>query len=140
MEKWKDIKGYEGKYQVSDQGNVKSLDRFEKTKIRGTMTERKRKGSILKKWKRSNYFLVDLWKDGKRDIRSVHILVFETFSGKIEKGFFIHHKDENKENNTLENLEKVSVLEHNRIHHAGRPSWNKGKHTGNQYTRLKNGR
>lgn len=138
MEFWAEIKGYEGVYCVSSKGKVKHLASIHKTKIRGTECQRKTKEKILKPWKRSNYFLVDLWKNGERDIRSIHILVFEAFKTKVKKGNFVHHKDGNKENNSIENLEEMSVLEHNRKHHVGKPSWNKGLHTGNQYTRRKN--
>lgn len=128
MEIWKDIKGYEGKYQVSNRGRVKSLQRKKECRVNGgtiaviTVPER-----ILKQWRRSNYLLVDLWDNKKRDVRSVHHLVFEAFIGKIEESMMIHHKDENKFNNSVENLEMLSCQTHNRIHHCGRPSWNKGK-------------
>ena len=125
---WKDIKGYEGKYQVSNLGRVKSVKRKRFSRVQGgtiavmTVPER-----ILKQWKRSTYLLVDLWKNTKRDVRSVHWLVYEAFVGKIKKGMMIHHKDENKYNNTPENLKMVSCLTHNRIHFCGKAPWNKGK-------------
>lgn len=111
---WKDIKDYEGVYQVSNFGNVKSF---------------KKKEHILKQWKRSSYFLVDLWKNGKRDIRTIHHLVYETFNNRQTGGFFIHHKDENKDNNRLDNLELMTYQEHNQYHHGGKPAWNKGMKT-----------
>ena len=130
MEVWKDILGYSGKYQVSNKGNVKSVARKRTCRVNGgTIAEMKVPEKILKKWKRSCYFLVDLWNGSKRDTRSVHILVYEAFVGKIKKGMMIHHKDENKLNNDVENLEMLSCLTHNRIHHGGKPSWNKGKKT-----------
>ena len=125
-EVWKDIKGYEGLYQVSNLGRVKSLARKHILRIWGKDCLRKQPERILKQWKRSSYLLVDLWKDGKRDVQSVHHLVFNTFNGENVGDFFIHHKDENKFNNNLDNLELMSVLEHNRLHHGGKPSWNKG--------------
>jgi hypothetical protein len=111
---WKDIKDYEGLYQVSNLGKIKSF---------------KKKEHILKQWKRSSYFLVDLWKNGKRDIRSVHHLVYETFHNRQIGGFFIHHKDENKDNNRLDNLELMTYQKHNQYHHGGKPAWNKGLKT-----------
>lgn len=60
-------------------------------------------------------------------MKSVHVLVYQAFIGEIKKGNFIHHKDGNKFNNTPENLEEMSVLDHNRKHHIGRKAWNKGK-------------
>lgn len=123
---WKDIKGYEGLYQVSNFGRVKSLARKHILRIWGKDCLRKQPERILKQWKRSSYLLVDLWKDGKRDVQAVHHLVFNAFNGENVGDCFIHHKDENKFNNNIENLELMSVLEHNRLHHGGKPSWNKG--------------
>ena len=125
-EVWRDIKGYEGLYQVSNLGRVKSLARKHILRIWGKDCLRKQPERILKQWKRSSYLLVDLWKDGKRDIRSVHHLVFDAFSSEDVGNYLIHHKDGNKLNNSIENLELISVLEHNRIHHCGQPAWNKG--------------
>lgn len=125
---WKDIKGYEGKYQVSNFGRVKSVKRKRECMVNGgTIAIMTVPEKILKQWKRSTYLLVDLWNESKRDIRSVHYLVYEAFVGDIQDGMMIHHKDENKYNNKPENLEMVSCLTHNRIHHCGKPSWNKGK-------------
>lgn len=124
---WKDIAGYEGKYQVSNKGRVKSIARKRECRVKGgSIAIMNIPEKILKQWKRNTYLLVDLWKNNKRDIRTVHYLVYEAFIGKIKDGMLIHHKDEDKYNNVLENLEMVSYLTHNRIHHAGKPSWNKG--------------
>lgn len=124
---WKDIKGYEGRYQVSDDGQIKSCEHFHKTHIKGKETLRHRKEQLLKQWKRSKYLLVDLWNNGIRDIRSVHVLVYETFKGPIPEGHMIHHIDSNKLNNCVDNLTTMTVLEHNKHHHNGQEPWNKGK-------------
>ena len=123
---WKDIKDYEGVYQVSNFGQVKSLARKHKTKINGTEVLRKQSEHILKQWKRSSYFLVDLWKNGKRDIRSIHHLVYETFNNRQIGGFLVHHKDENKYNNCVDNLELMTYQEHNQHHFCGKTGWKKG--------------
>ena len=126
-ELWKDIEWFGGKYQISNMGNVKSLKRERKCRVNGgTIAIMTIPEKFLKKWKRSSYFLVDLWIDGKRNIKTVHELVYKTFVGEVPDGYQIHHKDENKENNCVDNLVCVSCLDHNRIHHAGKPSWNKG--------------
>ena len=128
MEIWKDIKGYEGKYKVSNKGQVKSVERKRLCRVNGgTIAIMKVPERILKQWKRSTYLLVDLWNEKKRDIRSVHYLVYEAFVGEIKKNMILHHKDENKYNNTPENLVMMSCQTHNKIHHSGKPSWNKGK-------------
>ena len=126
---WKDIAGYEGRYKVSNTGLVKSCEHYHPVIIKGTPCLRHRKEQLLKQWKRSNYLLVDLWRDSERDVRSIHILVWEAFNGYITETFIIHHKDENKFNNNIENLQIISILEHNRLHHGNKPSWNKGKKT-----------
>lgn len=124
---WKDIKGYESKYQVSDTGLVRSLERTRTCIVKGGKEAIMRiPARVLKQWKRSAYYLVDLWNESKRDVRSVHVLVYEAFKGPIKEGFYIHHKDENKFNNHISNLEMVSCQAHNRIHHAGKAPWNKG--------------
>lgn len=117
MEIWKDIIGYEGKYQVSNLGRVKSLERKRSCRIKGgkiaimIVPEK-----ILKQWKRSRYLLVDLWNEKKRDVRSVHVLVYEAFVGKIKEGMVIHHKDRNRFNNDVENLIIMGVVEHAKWH------------------------
>lgn len=99
MEIWKDIIGYEGRYKVSNLGNVLSLD-----------FKHKKKSKLLKKGKfESGYLRVCLYKNGKRKLLRVHRLVYEAFVGDIPDGMTINHKDENKENNCLENLELLTV-------------------------------
>lgn len=128
MEIWQDIRGYEGKYQVSNLGRVKSVKRKRNCRVNGgTIAVMNVPERILKQWKRQTYLLVDLWKDKKRDVRSVHIIVYEAFVGKIGKNMTIHHKDRNKYNNIPENLEMLTCQTHNRLHHLGRTPWNKGK-------------
>lgn len=51
--------------------------------------------------------------------KGLHRLVWETFKGKIEEGYQIHHIDENKENNSLDNLKCESSTEHQRKHKLG---------------------
>lgn len=114
--KWRDIAGYEGRYQVSNTGLVKSCEHYHPTMIKGKYVLRHRKEQLLKQWKRSKYLLVDLWSDGERDVRSVHILVYEAFKGTIPKGYQIHHKDKNRFNNCIKNLECLTPSEHIRIH------------------------
>ena len=125
---WRDVRGYEGLYQVSDTGLVKSCERFHNTFVKGTSTSRHQSEKILKPWRRSSYLLVDLWKNGKRDVRSIHVLVYETFKENITEDEVIHHIDFNKFNNNLDNLQKMSYTEHNLLHAKDREPWNKGLH------------
>ena len=98
---WKDIEefeGYEGLYKVSNRGNVKSLN------YRHTGKER-----ILKTRKTSDgYLLVNLYKDGKMKTYYVHQLVATAFCENPEGYTEVNHKDENKENNCIDNLEWCS--------------------------------
>lgn len=99
---WKDIEGYEGLYQVSNFGRVRSLDRVEPYRNGGT---RKRKGNmkILHKNK-DEYVIITLCKCSKHKTFTVHKLVWTSFVGPIPEGYEINHKDERPENNRLDNL------------------------------------
>lgn len=104
MEVWKDIKGYEGRYQVSNMGRVKSLN-----------YHRERKEKLLNPSEDSyGYLIVLLYKDGKRKLAKVHRLVAETFLNNPDNLPSINHKDENKKNNCANNLEYCSIGYNNR--------------------------
>lgn len=95
IEIWKDIPNYEGLYQVSNWGQVKSLS-YNKTG----------KEKIMKPSKDKNGYLhVNLYKDGKRKSFLVHRLVAMTFIPNLENLPIINHKDEDKQNNHVDNLE-----------------------------------
>ena len=98
MEIWKDIKGYEGLYQISNLGNVKSL----KNKIY-------LKPSIHKK----GYLHCGLSKKGKRKQCFIHRLVAETFIDNPYKLPCVNHKDCNPKNNKIENLEWCTYKDNN---------------------------
>ena len=105
MEVWKDIKGYEGVYQVSNQGRVRSLDRL-------NSAGKRMKGSIRRQSKNSNgYLYVNLCLNGKSFNCSVHRLVAITFIPNPDNKYTVNHKNENKEDNRVENLEWMSLQE-----------------------------
>jgi hypothetical protein len=102
MEKWKDITGYEGLYQVSDQGRVRSLDRKVKSKGSGSYL---RKGQLIKpKMRRDGYPSVGLRADGGRKFFLVHRLVLEAFVGVRPEGMEARHLNDVKSDARLENL------------------------------------
>ena len=106
-EEWRDINGYEGLYQVSDQGRVKSLERTDS--LGRTVKER-----ILKPgMDRGGYLLVVLCAGGKPKTLNVHRLVCEAFHENPENKPCVNHIDENKTNNAASNLEWSTYEENN---------------------------
>lgn len=100
-EEWRDIKGYEGLYQISSKGQVKSLAR--PCKGFGDYYAKER----IKKISRDGvgYCRVALSKNGKKKHILVHRLVAKAFIPNPDNLPEVNHKDENKENNYVDNLE-----------------------------------
>ena len=93
MEEWKDIAGYEGKYQVSNLGRVKSFYKNKYGKIRKLKTDK------------YGYKRINLSKDGKGKTYLVHRLVAEVFIPNPNNYPEVNHIDEDKTNNCIDNLE-----------------------------------
>jgi len=103
MEIWKDIKGYEGKYQVSNFGRVKSVERF-RVGNKGAKTlvpERIRIQSV----KSNGYNEVTLWSNAKNINAKVHRLVAVAFIDNSDNKPTVNHKNGIKTDNRVENLE-----------------------------------
>lgn len=113
MEKWKEIKGYEGLYQVSNEGRVRSVERFVEYLVKGKYpAKRLFPSTILKTHINNNgYELVDLHYKGEKDKRSVHRLVAETFIPNLEKKPTVNHKNHVRTDNRVENLEWATYPE-----------------------------
>lgn len=103
---WKPIIGFEGLYEVSNMGRVKSLHYWGGNRV-----------SIMKPKKNERYVSIMLCKNGIHKTKLVHRLVYEAFVATLPKYkrtgcgndiYVINHKDENKHNNRLENLELVT--------------------------------
>lgn len=111
MELWKDVKGYEGLYQVSNYGNVRSVTRKREVseKKRDRCYEAMVQGTERKKFVRGEYLTVVLSKNSKKSSFSVHRLVAEAFIPNPYNLPQVNHKDENKLNNNAENLEWVTA-------------------------------
>ena len=113
IEEWKDIKGYEGLYQVSDWGNVKSLPRLSKrtsSRHRGTsilIEERIIKQSL----QTSGYRVVGLNKDGKNKQFQVHRLVAEAFIPNPDDKPEIDHINTIRTDNRVENIRWCTHIE-----------------------------
>lgn len=116
MEIWKDIKGYEGVYQVSSLGRVKSLDRISYNPRYG---ECKLKGQMLKACPNSNGYLgCSLVINGITKHFRIHRLVAMAFLPVVSNKLEINHIDGNKANNKLSNIEWCNRSEN--ITHAFR--------------------
>jgi hypothetical protein len=96
MEEWRDIEGYEGLYQVSNMGRVKSLNHGKET---------------IMKPKIEKYIRITLTKTNKRQIYYIHRLVAIAFIPNPENKPDINHIDGNKKYNYVENLEWVTPSE-----------------------------
>lgn len=100
---WRTIEGYGGLYEVSNKGRIRSEDRYcmsfgyQKTFIKGKILE--------PKLNTTGYKVIGLSKNGIRKYFSVHRLVAKAFIPNPKNYPFINHKDENKRNNHVENLE-----------------------------------
>lgn len=122
---WRDIDGYDGKYQVSNIG-----------RIRSTYSGTKHRIVILKSMMQKNgYLYVILWKDNKKKHKLIHRLVALSFIENPNHYTEVNHKDENKENNIADNLEWCehkynmnygNIKEKISDANSGQIPWNKG--------------
>lgn len=104
VEQWKPVHGYEGWYEVSSWGNVR--------RIRGGRGSKK--DCILKSQLRNKYPVVTLSRFGRRSIHYVHRLVAKAFLPNPDSKPEVNHKDGNRTNNRVTNLEWVTCAENSR--------------------------
>ncbi len=105
-EEWRDIKGYEGKYQVSNLGNVRSMNYHRKEGCVRLL--------IPNESNENGYPYVILAKEkGKYKSLKIHRLVAEAFIPNPQNKPVVNHKDGNKKNNCVSNLEWMTILENN---------------------------
>lgn len=108
MEIWKDIKGYEGLYQVSNFGEVKSLDRIVKNGNCNMFI----KGRKLKQaTSTTGYSIAAIQKNGKQQMKKVHRLVLSAFISNPLNKKCVNHINGIKKDNILHNLEWVTYKE-----------------------------
>lgn len=96
-ETWREIPGYEGAYEVSDLGRVRSLDRV-------SSHGRRLRGRVLKQIRRSGYLSVGLHLNGDPTLYLVHRLVLTAFAGPPARGMEARHLDGDASNNAASNL------------------------------------
>lgn len=112
VEEWRAVEGFEGEYEVSNFGRVRSLFRIMES-------GRHRAGKILKQSQSNGYPFVGLVRSNcMQKVVRVHALVAHAFLGEKPKGLVINHIDHDKTNNHVSNLEYVTQKEN--IRHAAR--------------------
>ncbi len=136
-ETWKIIKDFPD-YQISNLCRIKSFKKHNGIDKR-----------ILKQYKdRKEYFYIVLYKNKKSKHKLVHILLYETFNDyKLKDDECIHHKDENRKNNNLDNFRLMTKKDHLSLHHKNkiiskkiRKLWSKKrKRENNSNSKLKDG-
>nr|DAU05690.1 MAG TPA: homing endonuclease [Caudoviricetes sp.] len=111
-EKWKDIAGFEGFYQVSNFGSVRTVTR---NQWNGNSWHLVRSRVIKPSVQNSGYLRLVLSANGTKKYKTVHRLVAEAFLDKpdVNENLVVNHKDENKLNNRADNLEWVTIRENN---------------------------
>lgn len=108
QELWRPVVAYEGLYEVSDQGRVKSVLRVVAC---GDGRTRTFQGKLLRPWLQQGYESVYLSKDGKRNHASVHILVAAAFLGQRPAGLDVLHGENGQLDNSLRNLRYGTPVE-----------------------------
>lgn len=123
-EEWRPIPGYEGRYQVSNLGRVRSLERlFTVTGKRGVYVKRNPARMMrLKVSQPHRYLSVVLFREGQHREWLVHHLVLMAFVGPRPQGMVCNHLDSNRQNNTPNNLEWVTQFD-NRQHSIRKGRW-----------------
>lgn len=128
MEIWKNVKGYENLYMISNYGNIKSLDRTVFNKGSGRYTNIK--GMLLKTRQntKNGYLEVGIHKENKRKLCYIHRLVALHFIDNPNSLQLVNHKDGNKLNNNYINLEWCDLSENSA--HAYRIGLNEPQRVG----------
>lgn len=112
MTEWRDISGFEGRYQISNDGRVFSTPKLVAVGKNGGTTTRG--GFELRQYKMKNGGHLRVYlsnSESKKVAKLVHRLVAETFINNVHNLPVVHHKDSNPENNHVSNLEWSSVGE-----------------------------
>jgi len=107
---WKDINGYEGCYMISSLGKMQSVERCVNHAGGSRLVSQK---SMKLTPSNTGYFVVTLWKNNISKVHLVHRLVAETFIPNPNNLPEVNHKDGNKLNNCVDNLEWVTQRDNN---------------------------
>ena len=121
---WRPIKGYEGLYEVSNTGEIKSLPRVRKN---GKSSYLQKEKLLRQSNTTTGYKKVELVKDGKRKSLKVHRLVAQAFIPNPQNKPQVNHLDGNKINNNVSNLEWATISEN--VQHGYDTGLNSNKYT-----------
>ena len=108
---WKDVKGFEGLYSISNFGKVKSMERFVKNGKDKQRLQKEHEVKTYINWNRNGYVYCNLYKDNKAYPKKVHRLIAEAFILNPDNLPQVNHKDGNKQNNCVDNLEWVTDVQ-----------------------------
>lgn len=109
---WKPVVGYEGRYEISDKGNVKRLERVETDSL-GRVVKYKEKLLKVKISKQTGYPCINLSKNGVVKTLTIHTLIADAFIPNPDNLPCINHIDEDRTNSTLDNLERCAYAYNN---------------------------
>lgn len=127
LEEWKWVQGYEGLYQISNKGRVKSFLKYDEGYI---LSNKNEQGDYLSIILRNKYTKT------QKSTR-IHVLVAQHFIGDIPKGFHVHHIDGNKQNNVVTNLQIIHPKAHRKETEISHPQIVTGMNNYNKYKRPK---
>ena len=115
---WKEVKGYENLYEVNENGIIRSIPHLRKNGVNGSYIN---KGRIMKqRINTSGYLVLRLSKNGVVKNEFVHVIVAKAFIPNPHNLPQVNHKDENKLNNNVDNLEWCDN-KYNQIYSFGKP-------------------
>lgn len=141
-EKWKDLYGYDLEYQVSNYGRVRTLNEMKYNFQKKKCVEIRRIKYLKPLNNGKGYMYVIFKKDGKKVHKYIHRLVAESFLEKEENKNLVNHKDYDKANNFVSNLEwctqKENVLYS--VENMKKPKKVVRTSTGEKYITMRNGR